>query len=125
MKIQIVKEILIRLVFIRFLNLKIKIVVKMEIYTENDFFNDLNKYVDLDLDKKIFIDIDNINLLYNYILDTKNGIKQTKILVLYGNTKNIIDIIKKYLLSSKFVIGNTNVNYFQNLIVNKHLNKMK
>jgi hypothetical protein len=94
-------------------------------YTENDFFNDLNKYIDLDIDQDINIDIDNVDILYNYILNTKKGIKQTKILVLYGNTKNIVDIIKKYLLSGTFSLGYTNLNYFQNLIVDKYINKMK
>lgn len=94
-------------------------------YTETDFLNDLNKYIDLDIAKDVNIDIDNIDILYNYILDTKKGIKQNKILVLYGKVENIVEIIKKYLLSGSFSLGYTNVNYFQNLIVDKYINKMQ
>jgi hypothetical protein len=96
-----------------------------EEYSDEDFFNDLNKYIDLDLSKDITVDIDKIDILYNYILDTKKGIKQNKILVLKGNVENIMNTIKKYLLSRTFSIGNTNVNYFQNLITNKYIYSMK
>lgn len=98
---------------------------KKEKYTDEEFFNDLNRYIDLDLSKDITVDIDKIDILYNYILDTKKGIKQNKVLVLYGNINNIIDIIKKYLLSCTFSIGTTNLNYFQNLIVDKHIDRMQ
>ena len=87
-----------------------------EKYTEEEFFNNLNKYMD---------NISNINILYNYILDTKKGVKQNKILVLHGKVENIVDNIKKYLLSGTFSIMNTNVNYFQNLIVDKYISKMQ
>jgi hypothetical protein len=87
-----------------------------EKYTEEELFNNLNKHM---------VNISNINILYNYILDTKKGVKQNKILVLYGKVENIVDIIKKYLLSEKFSIMNTNVNYFQNLIVDKYISKMQ
>jgi len=87
-----------------------------EKYTEEEFFNNLNKYID---------NTDKIDILYNYILNTKKGIKQNKILVLYGKVENIIDIIKKYLLSKTFSISNTNINYFQNLIVNKYISRMQ
>ena len=94
-------------------------------YSDEDFFNDLNKYIDLDLCKDITIDIDKIDILYNFILDTKKGIKQNKILVLRGNVENIVNTIKKYLLSSTFSIGTTNLNYFQNLIVDKYISRMQ
>ena len=87
-----------------------------EKYTEEEFINNLNKYID---------NTDKINILYNYILNTKKGIKQNKILVLYGEVENIIDIIKKYLLSKTFSISNTNINYFQNLIVDKYISRMQ
>lgn len=87
-----------------------------EKYTEEELFNNLNKHMD---------NTSNIDILYNYILNTKKGIKQNKILVLYGKVENIVDIIKKYLLSEKFSIMNTNVNYFQNLIVDKYISKMQ
>jgi hypothetical protein len=87
-----------------------------EKYTEEEFFNNLNKYID---------NTEKIDILYNYILNTKKGIKQNKILVLYGKVENIIDIIKKYLLSKTFSISNTNINYFQNLIVNKYISRMQ
>ncbi len=96
-----------------------------EEYSDEDFFNDLNKYIDLDLSKDITIDIDKIDILYNFILDTKKGIKQNKILVLRGNVENIVNTIKKYLLSSTFSIGTTNLNYFQNLIVDKYISRMQ
>jgi hypothetical protein len=87
-----------------------------EKYTEEELFNNLNKHM---------VNISNINILYNYILDTKKGVKHNKILVLHGKVENIVDIIKKYLLSEKFSIMNTNVNYFQNLIVDKYISKMQ
>lgn len=87
-----------------------------EKYTEEELFNNLNKHMD---------NTSNIDILYNYILNTKKGIKQNKILVLYGKVENIVDIIKKYLLSKTFSIMNTNVNYFQNLIVDKYISKMQ
>jgi hypothetical protein len=87
-----------------------------EKYTEEEFFNNLNKYID---------NADDIDILYKYILNTKKGIKQNKILVLYGKVENIINIIKKYLLSKTFSISNTNINYFQNLIVDKYISKMQ
>ena len=94
-------------------------------YTDEEFFNDLNMYIDIDLNKDNTVDIEKIDILYNYILDTKKGIKQNKVLILYGKTENIVNIIKKYLLSDSFSIGNTNVNYFQNLIVDKYTYSMK
>lgn len=87
-----------------------------EKYTEEEFLNNLNKYID---------NTDKIDILYNYILNTKKGIKQNKILVLYGKVENIVDNIKKYLLSKTFSISNTNINYFQNLIVDKYISKMQ
>ena len=87
-----------------------------EKYTEEELFNNLNKHM---------VNISNINILYNYILDTKKGVKQNKILVLHGKVENIVDNIKKYLLSGTFSIMNTNVNYFQNLIVDKYISKMQ
>jgi hypothetical protein len=87
-----------------------------EKYAEEEFINNLNKYID---------NTDKIDILYNYILNTKKGIKQNKILVLYGKVENIINIIKKYLLSETFSISNTNINYFQNLIVDKYISRMQ
>ena len=60
-----------------------------------------------------------------YIVDTKKGIKQNKILVLHGNVGSVVDIIKKFLLSGTFSICYTNINYFQNLIVDKYISRLQ
>ena len=84
-----------------------------EEYTKEELLKDLNKYTG-----------DN-DILYNYIVDTKKGIKQNKILVLHGNVGSVVDIIKKFLLSGTFSICYTNINYFQNLIVDKYISRLQ